>query len=373
MAGSIQRRGRAPSWRLRVYAGDGKYVTETVNGPEKEARERLSRLVIEVADGRRAPSARVSFGDLLDEWMATKEPDLAPKTMELYRGIVNRHLRPALGDRPLHRLGPRDLDQLYAKLRESGLSTTTVRKVHNIANGALGSGVRWGYLAVNPAPVASPPSVQRAEICPPTATQMEELLAAANDYDEMFGVLVHLAVSTGARRGELAALRWSDIDLDARTVRIARAIDGITITEKTTKTKRVRVVPIDAMTAEGMRWYRENCAKVAVAADGVREATGFVFSRELNGARPLRPDAITAVWRQVCRVVGVSCRFHDIRHFCGSMLVANGVDVRTVADRLGHATPVVTLAFYAHSVSEMQFDAADVIGGIIHAQSRTDP
>src|SRR5437660_75319 len=121
MAGSIQKRGAA-SWRLRVHAGAGRYISETVRGTRKDAERRLSRLVVEVADGKRVAATAQTLGQLLDQWYANKEPDLASKTRELYRGILDRHLIPTLGAPSLSRVHTSDLERLYGDLRRRGLS-----------------------------------------------------------------------------------------------------------------------------------------------------------------------------------------------------------------------------------------------------------
>jgi integrase len=364
MTGSMQQRGR-DSWRLRVYGGQGRYVAETVHGTRTDAKKRLARLAIEVEDGRRITAKAQTFEQLLDRWYATKEADLAPKSRELYRGVIDRHLVPALGLLPLARLHTRDLDGLYAQLRSRGLSATTVRKVHLIANAALQMAVRWGHLAVNPAAIAKPPSLPRSPVRAPGVDEMGTLLTEAAAGDPMFATLAFVAATTGARRGELAALRWTDIDLHAGTVRIARAIDAITTVEKPTKTGSVRVVPIGATTVAALREHHERCRETMAGAGGVLSHDAYLFSLDIDGAHPLRPDGISYRWRKLRERVGSDARFHGIRHFVGTQLIANGVDVQTTADLLGHANAVVTLAFYTHTVETTHRNAANVISTIV--------
>ena len=132
-----------------------------------------------------------------------------------------------------------------------------------------------------------------------------------------------------------------------------------------TKTKAVRTLPLDDATVAMLAAHRqrstEKANEIGIELSGER----YMFSLSPGCEVPLRPDGVTARFRKVVSRAGLQCRFHDLRHLCGSQMIAAGIDAKTVADRLGHATPVVTLSFYTHSVSETQRHAADVIGSVI--------
>ena len=132
-----------------------------------------------------------------------------------------------------------------------------------------------------------------------------------------------------------------------------------------TKTKSSRVVPLDAATCLLLEQHRRDAEASAEELGVPLRGTAYLFSAISSHEGPLRPDGVTARFAKVADLAGVQCRFHDLRHLCGTQMIAAGVDAKTVADRLGHSTPVVTLAFYTHSVSETQRQAADVIGSVI--------
>lgn len=169
------------------------------------------------------------------------------------------------------------------------------------------------------------------------------------------------------RRGELCGLRFDDFDTNAGSLAVKRQVvinDGKLVVTRT-KTKTTRVVPLDAATCRLLEQHRRGAEAAAEALGVTLRGTAYLFSLRPGNESPLRPDGVSARFAKVADLAGVHCRFHDLRHLCGTQMIAAGVDAKTVADRLGHSTPVVTLAFYTHSVSETQRQAADVIGSVI--------
>ena len=176
-----------------------------------------------------------------------------------------------------------------------------------------------------------------------------------------------LAAYTGARRGELLALRWSDVDADAREVTIsgsAAVVEGQRV-EGTTKGGRSRVVGIDEETARALREHRRRQAAERLAAGALWTGDGArVFVTETG--EPLYPDTVTALTTKLAARAGVPhCRLHDLRHLHATTLLLAGVPVHVVAARLGHADPAVTLRTYAHVVREQAASVADVFAAAV--------
>lgn len=238
MRGHLQRRGD-DAWRVKVYvgrSGDGRkrYIERTVHGARRDAERELSRLVVEVDEGRHAATAPMSFGELLDRWLAVKKLAVEPTTLSSYEWVARTYLRPALADRKLASLRPLELDGLYAELSERGLSPRTVRICHTVIRQALEQARKWGLIARSPAVDATPPRQQQHEVSPPTVAEVRGLVAAARAEDPDFGMYLWLLAATGCRRGEGCALRWSDVDLDACQLTIRRSIamaDGVPFRE----------------------------------------------------------------------------------------------------------------------------------------------
>jgi integrase len=207
----------------RGRGADGRYRqrTQRLRGTLTEAKRARARLMTtgKADDPPAEPDASMRFRDLLDlhlERMAASGH--SPRPIEDYGVHIRVHLGPALGDIPIDRLRALDLDRLYDRLStERGLRPATVQKIHSTARGALRQAVRWGLVSKNVAVDASPPSVRRTEIRVPSPDEVNKLLVEAT---EPFATLLRLAVATGMRRGELCALRWSDVDLHSATIRV---------------------------------------------------------------------------------------------------------------------------------------------------------
>lgn len=230
MRGTIRHRNGA--WRLQVYAGRDertgkrKQVTRTVRAPDtragrKTAEAELARLVLEVEAGRHRLDHDTTLAELLEQWVAARSIDWSPATTYQYRWAIEQRIVPHLGALPVHRLRAHDLNTLYAKLRRTGgrddgpLASGTVQKVHVILHSALAYAVRSDLIAINPADAAEKQTVVEADIAPPTAEQLSRALTEAADIGPLTLAYVLIAAATGARRGQVVALRWPDIDLDA--------------------------------------------------------------------------------------------------------------------------------------------------------------
>jgi integrase len=178
-----------------------------------------------------------------------------------------------------------------------------------------------------------------------------------------------VAATSGARRSQLVGLRWSDIDFEARTATFARAVVlGPTSVEvrATTKGNRTYRISLDPGTLAVLEGHRRRGTERAVGceADLVEEA--YVFSSEVDGSVPWRPDALTRRFRRVSDRAGLpGVRLHDLRHYVATRLLAAGTDVRTVAGRLGHANPAVTLSIYAHFIPQADRAAAAALAILI--------
>jgi integrase len=380
MKGSMRQRGSA--WELRVYlgadpvSGKPRYVTKTVQGGKREAQKALNELVVAAERGTIART-RTTVGELLDAWLELARADFSPKTVRETSGMIERYLRPALGDVPLNKLTAATLDRYYRTMLDGGghdgrpLSPGTIRRVHGILRRALTQGVRWGWIGVNPATSASPPRVPAPTINPPTPTELAKLQASIESDDPEFATFVRLAAITGARRSEVLGLRWPDVDLEGSVLTISRGLvvgpDGLV--EKDTKTHQVRRVALDAATVETLRVHRSAADERAARFAGHVAADAFVFANDVAGRIPWFPDSASRRFRQACRRIDLhGVRLHDLRHYVATRLLTAGVDVRTVSGRLGHRNAATTLNVYAHFVPESDQEAAELLARLIPPQ-----
>ncbi len=180
----------------------------------------------------------------------------------------------------------------------------------------------------------------------------------------MLAAAIVLAAVTGARRGELCALRWSDIDWNRRTLTIARSLTVVhqQATEGPTKTHQHRVIAVDDALGAFLA-HRQTDQRRYAQTFGVDLCHDpFVLSRAAEGAAPCLPHTLTGGYRRLTTKLGLTGHFHQLRHFAATTAIASGPDVRTVAGRLGHADPTTTLRIYAHAVESRDRDLAGVLG-----------
>jgi integrase len=367
-------RERRPGvWELIVQlprdatSARARQLSRTVSGTKREAQRALAAMVAEVAAGK-VSATTMTMGELLTRWLDHVEEQLAATTVREYRRLVATRIGPDLGSLSLRRITTQRLDTYYAGLaRQHGLSPATVRHIHAVLRGSLGQAVRWGWIPTNPAVSASPPKLRTREITPPAMTDTRALLEAADEQDVEFGALLHVLAATGARRGEVCGLRWSDLDVESGTLSIRRSVASVaggTIV-KDTKTHAARRIAIDADTMAGLVRHRARMELRARACAVELPPDAFMFTSG-DGAEPLHPDTITGGFQRLCRRVGLSgVRLHDLRHLHATQLLAAGVPVRTVSGRLGHADAATTLNVYAHFLEASDRQAADVIGGLL--------
>lgn len=371
MRGHKRWREDRQAWELRVprtphpLTGERRTATRLVKGDEAAADLALAYLIVEVDQGQPVTGEGTTFGDLVERWLAMVERDLSPTTVRTYRQIIGRRIAPALGRVPLDRLGPDRLDDFYRALIDDGLAPASVQRVHAIVRRALAQATKWGWVESNVATRATPPKVRRNPPTLPPMTAVLGLLERAQEYDPAFGVLCRVAAATGMRRGELIGLRWSAVNLDQRSILVTANVVDVAghLVEREPKWQSRRVLAIDDGTATALKTHEERVLRDAGPA-GLRPAA-FVWSLDSDGARPIRPDRLTARWRRLCRAAGVQCRFHDLRHLSATQLIAAGVDVRTVAGRLGHANPSTTLGIYSHVLQARDQVAAGVLGDLL--------
>jgi len=341
-------------WQIRTVRIHGKQYTKTVRGTEREARRELGHFEQELLggsyDGKRPPAATEpakTFGDLLTAWLEDGAGRWAPETLRKHQERVKKHIRPALGDSRLTDLVVGDLDRLYASLR---LAPSTVRQVHQEVQLAREYGARNRMPTPNVQGKPRLPKLRnKVEHVIVTPEQIRAILARAEQEDSSRAPAMYLLAYNALRAGEVCALRWSDLDLDADppTLTLARSVtkqEGVPV-EKSTKSDKVTVHTVGPLTAERLRQHR-------AAAGG--SADDLLFPRKDGRPGPITPGVLLAYAKKVEEAVGVfmdePC--HGFRHAYASNAQAAGFDMAQVSKRLTHANIGITLSMYTQATDK---------------------
>jgi integrase len=329
-----------PVQRSRMFEGARHDAVRAAN--ELEAAQRR-----EPVSGTRG----VTLAGYLAEWQAWRceAGNVAEKTA--YRdGQYIKVINGLIGERKLAHLGARDLDHLTAALRQQGYASVTVHNTWATLRKALRQAARWKLLSGTPWEGATVPTVPRASPQPPSVAETLRLAALLEPYQPIAAVLVHTMLATGARKSELLALRWEDIDLDRAVLSIHRAVweaggrFGIKDQPKNAASRRSVALPGDCVARLRVHkaWVRERQMQTGRAWN----PDDLVFPAPQGGL--WRPCHATRVVGYVARKHGLATGLHNRRHTHAVLLLEQQVPIKVVADRLGHADPAMTLKVYQH-------------------------
>jgi integrase len=308
--------------------------------------------------------SKVTMSQFLERWLDHVRAQISPRTYERYCEIVRKNIIPPLGAAPVTKLRPAQISEAYAKAlvngrrdRKGGLAPTTVVYMHRLIKQALAQAVSWELLSRNPASAVDPPKVERGLMTTFDMTQTVELLEALRGTRLLIPVV--LGVLCGLRRGEIAALRWRNVDLSTGKLAIVESAEQTAagVRYKPPKSGRGRAVAMSSTVIEELRVHRLQQAEELLRL-GIRQSEStFVYARE--DGEPMQPRSLTHAWHQMLgRTKLPRIRFHDLRHAHATHLLSNGVHPKVASERLGHSRVGITLDLYSHVLPGMQEDAA---------------
>jgi integrase len=305
----------------------------------------------------------LTVGAYLADWLAHVRTRVRPTTYDGYEVLIRLHLAPALGAALLSDIRPLDIQHLYGQLLapqgKRALASGTVLNAHLVLTQALGQAVRWGLLGANPAAGAQPPRPRRAELHSVDAELAGRILVAA--MGSGIELPVALAIGTGMRRGEILALRWSDIDVLRETAYVRRTLqptaDGLAFSEPKTRRSRRAVALPRFLQSFFERRAQSQHEQRKLAAEHWNDLDLLIDD---GLGRPLNPDTMSSAWRRLVKRHGFPhVRFHDLRHAHATLMLLKGVHPKIVSERLGHASIGITLDTYSHVLPSMQAEAAE--------------
>ena len=369
--GNIRKR-KDGRWEGRYTAGHdpvtGKQVFKNVLGKtQAEVKEKLQKALAQAGKIDFTKTGKYTVVAWMNEWFENvAKIKVRPSSHQTYRGYIDHHIAPNIGNIPLEKLSTMDLQKLYRKLmnkgrverieaehQPKGLSAKTVRNINQVISSAMDFAVAQKIILENPCKAVALPKVEHKEMQTIPAEQLQAFLqeAKATGVYEMY----YIELATGLRRGELLGLKWQDIDWKNGIIKVRRQVARVDgqIVEAPLKTKNsYRTVTISQQAIEVLKQQKE------------KTHDQYVFPSPNGG--PISPDSVNNMLKRVLARAGIpKVRFHDLRHTFATIALQNGVDIKTVSGMLGHFSAGFTLDTYAHVTTAAQKEAADTIGQVL--------
>lgn len=344
-------------WEGRYTAGrdpvSGKTVYKNVLGKtQAEAKAKLKAAINASANLDIVKAERYTVGQWMDVWFENcAKIKVRPSSRQTYRGHIDNHIKPNIGNVPLSKLSSLHLQKRYKKLltggrverieskkQPKGLSAKTVRNINQVISSAMDFAKDQKLISSNPTDGCSLPKLEHQEMKTLPVEQLTSFLREARESGvfEMY----YIELATGLRRGELLGLKWEDIDLSQGSLRVQRQvcrIDG-EIVEAPLKTKNAyRTLPLSADAVEVLKEQRKKCG-----------SSSFVFPSPTGG--PISPDSVLHMLHRVLKRAGLPrVRFHDLRHSCATIMLYLGYTLKDIQTWLGHSNYNFTADTYIHS------------------------
>ena len=419
--GSVTRRPNG-RWMGQADAGwkDGKRLRKTIYGRTKrEVQDKLREIVQRLGCGEAPIPEQETVASYLQRWLEDKKSEVRPRTYENYEQIVRNHLTPGLGRFRLARLGPSDVAAWLRRQEKHGVSARTRRYVRAVLRSALNQALRWELVSRNAAALTTPPRYRPREIHPLSPEQARTLLGAVSGH--RLEALISVGLALGLRLGEALGLRWTDVDSDRRELAVRqtleraggdaasrkqltaerrRLLDEFAATKDTSARKRIsavladvrlrlaevrttvrfsepkttrsrRTITIPGLVVASLSAHRERQREERLAAGAKWHDSGLVFTTAIG--TPLDGRNLNRVFKAILRDAGLpAIRYHDLRHTAATLLLAQGVDPRTIMETLGHSQISLTLNTYAHVVPALQREAAAKMDAILSCPVSAD-
>lgn len=382
MRGTVRQRSAGSTWTYQFaidVGGKRRQITKGGFRTKRDAQAALSEALAAWGKGDRRAAAQPSTQALsayLADWLEARRPGLKPSTVSSYRTTIDSWIVPHLGHIALRDLTGAHLTRWHGLLRDRGgrggkpLGTRSVQLAHRVLAMALDEAVEGGLLHRSPVlevPKKQRPTHKARQVGSRVWSAAEaQLFLVAIDGDRLHP-LYALALDTGMRRGELAGLRWSDVDLDAARLSVQRnrVLVGGQPVEGTPKSGEGRSVDLDAGTVAVLRRWRSQQLQERMKWGPAWIDSGYVFTRE--DGEPLHPEHITSRFESLTRAAPLPViRLHDLRHTSATIALAAGVHPKVVQERLGHADISITLDLYSHVTPGMGAEAAAKIGAALY-------
>lgn len=366
-------------WRASVHLGyqGGKRIRKTLSGRTRgEVADKLAKALRDHKDGLPVKVERQTVGQYLDRWLQESvKRRVRYSTHDSYARMVRDHIKPELGRIQLAKLSAPQVESFLNVKLMGGLSPRTVQYLHAILRSALTQATKWGLVPRNVVKLVDAPRPNRPEVQPLSPAQALQFLAAVRGH--RLEALYSVALAVGLRQGEALALEWKDVDLERSTLTVRatlQRVDGklVRLEPKTARSRRT--VHLPGVAVEALRQHRERQAEERQLAGTRWVERGLVFPSTIGTPQDARN--VVRHFHQTLDLLGFPRqRYHDLRHTCASLLLAQGVHARTVMEVLGHSQISLTMDTYSHLMPSVMRDAATrmdaVLGGVASSVAST--
>ncbi|WP_338826278.1 Tn916 family transposase [Moorella thermoacetica] len=382
MAGWVEKRGEN-KWRLNVPGGtdaEGKrkvYRKNVEAKSKREAEKLLAEFVAEVQKGQYVEPSKLTFAEFVERWIRDYgESNLAPKTLHRYKEILKRACQ-AMGHLKIDKIKPLHLLEFYKNLQEDGiredgkpgkLSDATILYHHRVLSKLFNDAQNWQVIPLNPASKVKPPKVTKRQAAYYDEKQTAALLAALDSEPLKYKVIVILALATGLRRGELMGLEWQDVDFENNTIEVRQASQylperGI-FTKDTKNESSNRLIAVPASVMALLKQYKTQQLEDRLKVGDLWQGSNRLFTTW--DGRAMHPDTISKWFPEFLKRHNLPhIKFHGLRHTSATLLIAEGINLKNVSQRLGHSNISTTGDIYAHALRSVDQEAAEKLDQII--------
>ena len=304
------------------------------------------------------------YKDYLEQWFSTKRNSIGIQTAKVYKDFLHGKIIPELGNYTISKLSIIQLQSFIDKLSEKGLSSATVKKTYEIIRNSLEHAVDFELISKNPAIKVKLPKANKKEMTVWNEEEVNRFLKVAKE-DPLY-IVFHLALMTGMRQGEILGLRWKDVDLEKSLLSIKQTLshDGKLFINGAKTKSSLRTINLSEITMRSLKSRKIMISKEKLSFGPVYEDFDLIACTK-HGT-PLNPANVRRTFNRLIKLADVpQIRFHDLRHTHATLLLAKGINVKVISERLGHSNIKVTLDTYSHVLPTMQEEAVRKLDEIL--------